>query len=184
MSKCWYVFAISVTHSAHAQSGSKVGTKPRSCHTDSCFVNIFNRSREIHLFHWLAWLHLACAVRAPYALPAVCHPHVFHFFLSRLIVFTDPGCFIPIGRVGCLSRALYRGIGFLLEQCPSWLYLSHCERLTALPAPRVVPAPLYPAPRKEGGNGSSRMCHFQSAAKLRCYVTSRGYPAGFVVVGK
>lgn len=78
----------------------------------------------------------SCDSSAP---PAVCHPPSFTS-LPRAGA-SSTGCSIVIGSFGCPSSALYRGIGFLPELRPSWRYLSHCERLTALPAPPTAPAP-------------------------------------------
>lgn len=73
-------------------------------------------------------------------------------------------------------KCAWSWIGFLLEPRPPQLYLSRCERLTALPVPRAAPAPFHPAPRKEGRAARAAcVCHFQCAAKPRCYVTPWDY---------
>lgn len=131
------------------QSGPKVGIKPRSCHTASCVVDIFNMSCEIHLFHWLLWLQRPCAVHVLYALPAVCHPPSFAL-VSRWSSFADQAPLLSlVALVACQARSVV-GLGFSLSYVPlggtclavrGWrLFLLH-EQLP----------PLHPAPRKEGG---------------------------------
>lgn len=108
----------------------------------------------------------------------------FHFSLS--VILQRSGCSVVIGCLGCPSSAVYRGIGLLRTLCTSWLYLSRCDRLISLPAPRTAPAPSSSSTRGRRNCWSS-MCHFQHsqyAAGSCCNVTPWDYFTGFVVGGK
>ena len=158
------------------QQISHWGTNP--CVNEEPYSNYTNTTvLSVALVKFIYFIG-SCDSSAP---PAVCHPPSL-ISLPRAGA-SSTGCSIVIGRFGCPSSALYRGIGFLPELRPSWLYLSHCERLTALPAPPTAPAP--PSSSKEGRrNCSSRMCHFEYAAKPCCYVTPWDYLARVAVGGK
>lgn len=148
----------------------KVGTEPFLWHIGPCSVSFFTVFREIHLFHWLERKPDACHRLFPLSVTPPSNT-IFHFT-------SHAGASSPVRLLFChwsfwpSVKCAWLWIGFLLEPRPPQLYLSRCERLTALPVPRAAPAPFHPAPRKEGRTARAAcVCHFQCAAKPRCYVT-------------